>query len=225
MNILIELKALQTFLFTLLSCRCPVSEETEDRLFDIYFAYQENNRINYNLLLKSTEETGTKTPVHHLFEFCTLSKDNPYDFTITHNDVIRFSSTEYHYIRIKNSINPELVTDPETYLLSHLTVPGVLEKRSDGISGLYIVNDREITFSNLVFPPELKFEEGMFYGVHLGTAITELNMEQVTMIERHLSLIEEYSDLTVKVKSIDFSRFQKYGDYRAQVLERMIRHF
>jgi len=224
MNITIEHKGLQTFLFTLLSCRCPVSEDTENRLFELYFAFHDRKRTNFNLLLKASENNPGKTPLHNLFDFCSMGKDDPYEFTITHNDVIRFSCTGYHYNRIKNSINPELVTDSASYLLSHVTVPAVLEKRGEDIHALYMVNDREISFSNLVLPPELKFKEGMFYGVHMGTAITELTMDQVLMIERHLSLIDEYPELTRKVTTVDFSWFQNFGDYRAQVIERMNRH-
>ena len=97
MQVKIEKKGLKTLLYTLLSCRCPVTEDTEKMLFREYFRVQDSEMIDFTSILRIADKNPQKTPIHLLFEFCSYSKDDLSSFAITHNDVIRYLCTNYHF--------------------------------------------------------------------------------------------------------------------------------
>lgn len=55
--------------------------------------------------------------------------------------------------------------------------------------------------------------------------VTAPSPQQVAMIASHLNLFDEIPFLASQVTLVDFSDFQHYGDYRADVSARYARHF
>jgi hypothetical protein len=225
MRIQIEKKGLQTLLNTLISCRCPVTEETEKRLFDEYLRVQDRDIIDYGVFLTIADGDPQKTPVHLLFDFCSYYHDDPNDFTITHNDVIRYFCSGYHFNGVLKSLDPLIVNNTSSFLLGHLLLPATVIHKDDAVEAEYRSGGRSIWFRNMVFLPGMEWKSGGCYGVHLGCVVTGLTDEQVKMITDHLSFITGLDRLAEDITEIDFSAFQHYGDYRKLVLPRVENHF
>jgi hypothetical protein len=225
MKVTIENKGLKTLLYTLLSCRCPVTPETEALLFKEFFRVQKEDQIDYDAMLKIADGNPQKTPLHLLRDFCSYSKDDPSSFLITHNDVIRYVCTKFHFRYVVAALDPLVVTDTSSFILSHLLLPAVVERDGNRIEAQYRSGGRSIRFKNMVFMPGLEWIKDGSYGIHLGSVVTELNRQQVRMIEDHLGLIEQSAQLIADVGEVDFKNFQHYGDYSAQVMRRVERNF
>lgn len=225
MQITIEKKALQTLLNTILSCKCPVTEETERALFKEYFNAPDSDPVDFSPVLKAADTNPQKTPVHIMLEFCTYAHDDPFNFTITHNDVIRLFSGRYHLTPLLSNIDPLIVTDTAGFVLSHMLLPCHAIETEGQIQAEYNAGERTVRFLNCVLPPELVLEPDIYFGVHLGTVVTRLNREQVEIVENHLGLMPEFALATGDVTEVDMSSFQRYGNYRAEVINRFKRHF
>lgn len=225
MQITIEQKALQTMLNCILSCRCPVTEETERGLFDEYFRAQGQDLADFGPVIEAADRNPVKTPVHAVFEFCSYAHDDPNNFTITHNDIIRLFSSKFHINPNLASVDPMIVTDTSSFIVFHMMLPCSVSSSGEQVEAEYCLGDHSIRFLNVVFPPELELEAGAHYGLHHGTVVTQLTGEQVRIVENHLGLIPEFSLLVKDVTEVDFTRFQRYGNYRANVIARYERHF
>ncbi len=224
MSISIERAGLQTLLHSVLSCRCPVNEAIEHALFEAYAALDNREVIDFNAIVQIADANPVATPVHFLRDFCVYLQDDPSRFTITHNDVLRYFSTTYHLNRMKN-LNPLLVREPATYLFSHMLVPVTVSVEAGSAEAGCIFNDTVIRFKNIFVSAEFSLIDDLQYGLHMGTVVTTLSPQQVAMIASHLNLFDEIPFLASQVTLVDFSDFQHYGDYRADVAARYARHF
>jgi hypothetical protein len=225
MHITIENTGLQTLLNMLLSCKCPVSEETERVLFQEYHKVKHQELIDFSALLKVADMNPQRTPLHLVADFCSWSKDSLREFTITHNDILRYSCTGQHFYHFLNAVNPLIVKDTASFMLGHMLVPAALHKDGETLSATYQTGERTIRFFNVLLPPEIPWQGDGVYGVHLGTALTLLDREQEKMVREHLANIEGFAMLADDVSVIDYGDFQRYGDYRAQVQRRITRNF
>lgn len=224
MDISIETAGLQTLLHSMLSCRCPVGEPTERALFKAYFAQRDQKLIDFSAIVRIADANPEPTPVHFLRDFCVYLQDDPTRFTITHNDVLRYFGTTYHLNRMK-SLNPMLVREPATYLLSHLLVPVRVSIMGGEVEAIYRSNGTFISFKNIFMSAEFPPLVEAYYGLHMGTVVTTLSNAQAQMLERQLNLFDEIPALSKQVTRVDFCDFQYYGDYRATVATRYARHF
>ncbi len=225
MDIQIEKKGLETILNTILSCRCPVDENVEAAVFETYHKVKHQELIDYNEFLQVAGSDTKRTPLHLLADFCTYSKDDPSSFIITHNDAIRYSCTGYHFNHFKTNIDPLSVRDTLAYLIGHMIVPARLKKDGPSISATYTHQSHTIQFYNIVIPPNLEIGTNTAYGIHLATAVTTLTESQENMVYAHLNNILGYHDLVKHVSEVDYTKFQSFGNYRAQVQERVDRNF
>jgi hypothetical protein len=225
MHITIERKGLQTLLHMLLSCKCPVSEETERALFQEYHKVKHQESIDFSALLKVADMNPQRTPLHLVADFCSWSRDSLNEFTITHNDIIRYSCTGQHFAHFLKAVNPMLVKDTASFMLGHMLVPAILRKENDALVAEYTEGEHTVRFFNMLLPPEIPWQDDAVYGVHLGTVLTMLDVEQERMVREHLANIEGFAMLANDVSAIDYGDFQRYGDYRAQVQKRIARNF
>ena len=225
MHITIESKGLQTLLNMVLSCKCPVTEETEKALFHVYHQVKEQELIDFSELLRVAEINPQRTPLHLVADFCSWSRDRLSEFTITHNDIIRYSCTGQHFEHFLNAVNPLIVKDTASFMLGHMLVPAALQKDGGTLSAAYRTGERTVRFLNVLLPPEIPWQEDGVYGVHLGTVLTLLDRDQEGMVREHLANIEGFARLSDDVSVIDYADFQRYGDYRAQVQLRITRNF
>jgi hypothetical protein len=151
----------------LLSCKCPVSEETERALFQEYHKVKHQELIDFSALLKVADRNPQRTPLHLVADFCSYSKDSLGEFTITHNDILRYSCTGQHFQNFLRAINPMIVKETSSFMLGHMLVPATLHKENEAISATYQTGERAIRFLNVLLPPEIPWQEDGVYGVHL----------------------------------------------------------
>lgn len=225
MNIRINRFALQTALHNMLSCRCPVTPEAEKAMFGYYHEHKDLAYLDMREILEVAAINPEHTPLHCLTEFCQYYQYNPLEFVIEKNDVLRFLGTGFHFDTVKSGLNAAEVIHPASHLVCHLMLPAKVSSGSDGIWAVCKVGGREIHITGMVCPPEVDLAEYDDFGVHLGTVITGLTPEQALMLQRHQDLIAELNDLVQEVERVDFTDYQLYGDYAAQVQERIVRNF
>jgi hypothetical protein len=226
-NYQIELSALRTILFATLSCRCPVTEETERALFQEYFRLKRQGDAigSYDSILEIADRNPQRTPLHNLFHFCSYSKDEPSSFTIVLNDAIRYLCSKYHFDMVQGSLEMRETPDKTSYHVSHMLLPIRLVLEANNCAAVFANGDHSIRFLDIFFPPELTQGEQSFYALHMGTIICPLTQSQVRMIENHLKLIKEFSPMACTIPSVRFRSYGPSGDHRAQVANRFSRHY
>ena len=225
MNIKINMTALQTALHNLLSCRCPVTAEAEKALFGYYREHKDLAYLDMGELLEVAEINPEPTPLHGLAEFCGYQHDNPLEYAIEQNDVLRFLGSGFHYKTVEQGLDPALITNPASHLICHLMRPCRVSQKQDAIEAYSNLAGHDMHFCNLVHPPEVDLEACEYYGVHLGTVITGLDPEQAEILERHQGLISGIENLAREVGTVDFKEYQRYGDYAASVMIRVNRNY
>lgn len=223
----IELSALRTILFATLSCRCPVTEQTERALFQEYFQLKKKGapRAGFDAILEIAGRNPQKTPLHNLFHFCSYSKDDPSSFTIALNDVIRYLCSKYHFDMVQGSLEMTEMPDKVSYHVSHMLLPIRLSQEEDNAAGLYLNGEHSIRFCDIFFPPELTQEETSSYAIHMGAVLCPLTPSQVSMVEKHLELIKEFPSMASKITTVSFRSHGPSGDHRTQVANRFKRHY
>lgn len=79
-----------------------------------------------------------------------------------------------------------------------------------------------IILKNVIVPPDLiPGTADKWYGFHLGAVVAEIDINEKVMIEKHLSLIDGFQNLTKQVKNIDYSNYQTFGNYAATIKKKL----
>ena len=222
MNITIETKALRIFLYGILSCKCPVTKETEKKLFKIFFQSEHRESIDYLSILSVAEKNPERTPIHNLFDFCTWASDDPFSFVITINDVLRYLGSSFHYNMVVSN-HPGIEMANPGLLLSHVLVPVSIRKNKSNIYAIY-ENKYTITcFKSIIIPEHLEMAHEQ-YALHMGVVLCSLAEKQVDMLNSHQALIKNFSKVAGCVKRVDFKNLPPYGDHFSQVIERLRRN-
>ena len=218
----IESEALRTFLYGILSCKCPVTPETEQRLFDAFRASENQSHADYDAVVSIADTNPERTPIHNLFDFCAWARDDPSSFTITANDVLRYLASSFHY-RMVTAGSPGVETENPGLLLSHILIPVSVRTAPAGFSAVYETGDTEVRFSPVVVPEplEMTYEH---YALHMGVVLCGLSEEQTRMITAHQALITDFQAVAGRVETVDFTGFPPFGDHSAQVLARFRRN-
>ena len=222
MTTAIESKALRTFLYGILSCKCPVTPETEQRLFDAFRASENQSHADYDALVSIADTNPEPTPIHNLFDFCAWARDDPSSFTITANDVLRYLASSFHY-RMVTTGSPGVETENPALLFSHILVPVSVQAAPDGFSAVYENRDTQVRFSPVVVPETLEMTHE-HHALHMGVVLCGLSEEQTRMTMAHQVLIKDFQAVAERVEAVDFTRFPPFGDHLAQVLARFRRN-
>ncbi len=224
MNIHIEKRALATLLYGILSCQCPVTEDVERTLFK-EFDKQAGARgaegWSLEPFLKIADCNPVRTPLHLFLEFCRFARNDPFDFPITHDDVIRYFCSGFHLRAVLAGIDPLRVPFPPGHIVGHMLLP--VRLREGASSAVFSLGSHKVRLVNLFTPPGMVENKG-WYGVHLGMTITPLSQAQVRMAQAHLGLLPEFEGQVAKAKVVDYSAYQTFGDHRAQIAARYARH-
>ncbi|MBF0120668.1 MAG: hypothetical protein HQK79_17710 [Desulfobacterales bacterium] len=226
MKIQIDLSGLQTILFAMLSCKCPVKHETENKLFNEYFSLKDQKKqlVDFTSILEIAFSNPERTPLHNLYEFCSYSKDDPLNFEISHNDVIRSLCSTFHFNLQSRIIDYRIVLHTASFLISHILIPVNLIKDREDIVAIFTTDNHDIVFKNIFIPNDLNLQENTInYGIHMGTVVSSLTEIQVQITNKHLRLIDQFHSLVKQIQIIDYSNFQYYGDYVSNVKERFKR--
>ncbi|MEW5722261.1 MAG: hypothetical protein AB1896_04085 [Thermodesulfobacteriota bacterium] len=228
MTLSIDLEAWRMFLFTVLSCRCPVTLETEQAWFGEYFRRVEagEDRAGLAALLAAADRNPARTPLHNLFDLCSYSREDPSDFNVSPGDVLRCFGSKFHYDGVAAGLAGQETRDAPAYLVCHLLTP-VKAARPTGRSGEaeFRFEGRRVVMKNVFFPPVLDLGGEETLAVHMGTVLGVLSPAQALMVTRHLALIPGFASLVGAAGTVDFRDFQPLGDHRAEVEARFRRHF
>lgn len=229
MNILITTKAFKILLNVLLSCRCPISNEVEEKIIEYYKTGYLSDTLDYNELLKIAEQEDKETVFHRLKEFCLYSVDDlSKKYIISENDVLRHFSTGFHWRTIKDNLSSgyQKLTDIPSWFLSHMLMPIKLIGEGEIIFGKYERNNKEIYHRSIFIPKDLSLDfNDSYYCIHFGCVISEITQQQYDMIFRQLGEIEHFEDLMGRVREIDFKDFQSYGNYSEMCKKRYLKYF
>jgi hypothetical protein len=225
MSVGIEVDAYKAILYGTLSCKCPVTEETERALFEEYFRCKSENIVDFAPIKAIADRNPARTPVHNLFEIASYGHDDPTNFTITQGDALRALGSKFHFNNLVSSLDHLIVRDVPSFLVSHMLVPARLARFEDRIQAFHAFDGREILFAHVFFPPDIKWDENRLYAVHMGTVICSLTPDQADGLSAHLNVINDLTPLRSQVFRVDFRDFQYYGDYYRQVETRFRRYF
>lgn len=222
-NIKIETTALKTILYGILSCQCPVSEKTESSLFAEYRKTPEEGTVAIAPFLTIADTNPVKTPLHLFVEFASLYREDPFEFTITQDDALRYFSTRPHFDRMLGPINPLTIYDPASHLVGHMMLP-VSPGEKDG-EYRFEHEGHVIHLKHIVLPPDIAKQKVEDYGVHFGMILTTIDARQKTMLHSHLQFIKEFPQLLERVSEIDYTSYQGLGDYHMHIKRRYERVF
>ena len=225
MTIMIETAAYRAILLGTLSCKCPVTQETEAAFFEEYFRISESQVVEFTKIKSIADSNPANTPVHNLLEIASYGHDDPTDFTITIGDVLRALGSQFHFKNMVENLTKMIVPDVPSLLVSHLLVPASLVAFEGNVRAVYASPSGEILFDNIFVPPDIEWNEDDVYAVHMGTVICALLPSQVENLHAHLGMVTDFEHLCSQCSSVDFKDFQFYGDYYHQVEERFQRYF
>ncbi len=214
MDMYIEKQALETLLYGILSCQCPVTEEVERGLFQTLREFAGQGRGSLLPLapfLDVAERNPVRTPLHQFLTFCQEQGWDAGKEPVTHYDAIRYFCSRFHFQAILATIDPLRISDPEGHLLGHMLLPVKLE--SDGARAVATVSGNEILLKNIFRPSEIEVPAGAWAGAHLGMIITVLNQGQADLVQELLAAIEEIPAFAQRVQAIDYAAYQTFGDH------------
>ncbi|MDD9301958.1 MAG: hypothetical protein HUK40_06265 [Desulfobacter sp.] len=222
MNIKIETEAFKTFFLGILSCKCPVTPETEKKLFDFYSGAAHQNTLDFNGILAIADKNPKPTPVHHLYDFCAGSKDDPFCFTITANEVLRDLGSRLHYNMVVSN-HPEIESENPGLLISHLLLPVTIEKKGNQCEAMYANQEVLVRFSPVIMPIKSKLDSNE-YAHHMGMILCGMSREQAEMLKAHQRLIKGLKEIAKASGNIDLRALPPYGDHLSQVVKRVSRY-
>ena len=151
MSISIETAALKAILFGTLSCKCPVTEETEQAFFDKYFQLREEPVVDFGPIKAIADRNPARTPVHNLLEIASYGHDDPTNFTITEGDALRALGSKFHFNNLVGQPSHLTIRDFPSFLVSHMLVPAGLTRTEKTFRAMFISEGRGITFENVFF--------------------------------------------------------------------------
>ncbi len=216
MNIEIQKDAFKILLNVLLSCRCPISEDVEKRLIKYFKKHESLNAYNYNEIMNIANKGKGETVFHRLKEFCLYSvNDFSSELTISLEDVLRHFSSGFHWRLVEKGLSSgyKNLTFLPSWFIGHMLMPVKLEKENKKMIAKYAYSKSIIRFKNIFIPKEIKILSDKFYCIHFGFVISQISEEQSKMLFNELEIIDNFRIYRENLSEIDFSHYQRYGDY------------
>lgn len=223
----IDRTAFKYLLNVLLSCRCPVSEDTEAKLVNYFKSTAGKDVVDYEPVISIANEEG-ETVFHRLREFCTYSIDHfSFDPIISVNDVLRHFCTAYHWHVVEEALAKSYrsINNIPSWFISHMLLPVKLNTHQGEIIGTFIDSLGSLTLRNLFLPLDLQTKEGSLFCVHFASVIGEISSSQFELVGNHLAEILDFQKLRNQVSDINFHNFQRFGDYKSFCRERYEKYF
>jgi hypothetical protein len=220
---LIERKALQTLLYTMLTCPCPVEEKHERALVDAFLS-SDADSLDYDVFLSIADRNPVPTPLHLFLRFLADGRDIPFASDIVFSDVLRYFGGHYHWERSIQSFDPLAMRDSASYLIGHMFLPVAVVSGSEGRKALWQSDEVSVLFTEtLAFPGVPLAEDGLF-ALHLGGLVARLSVAEAEMLQQHVLLLKDMVRLARETPEIDCSRFYFGRDHREATLFRLERN-
>lgn len=228
MHISIEVRALKVFINILSGCRCSLSEELEKAMVEEYFASREGNYTSFDRLMKLADKMGDDTPLHRLKEFIAYNiNDLGQELFITLEDVLRHFSTKFHWRVAETGLfhNYTMIKDIPSWFVGHMLLPAVLKEEDGKFMAEYVYENRIINLENVFVPSSSEVKVNDYCAVHMASVVAPLDRYDYEMIGRHLEEIRLFRLFREDLERIDYSDFQRFGDYQAIAREGHARFF
>ena len=224
MRISMRQEALELTFRMLLSCQCPLTGEQERALFDRLVALNPGDTIDCSELL-SIFKPNENTPIQRLVHFSMwMAPAGSREMVIEREHVLRHFASSYHWDHV---VAPNLpaaykkVVSIPTWFISHMLLPIALERAGNGeLNGIYRFGDGEIRLKNLFIAPELADLNAGVWGVHFASVITPLSSDEAALVQMLGDTNPLLAEFRREISTIDYSNFERYGDYRAICIER-----
>jgi hypothetical protein len=224
MRISIRQEAFDLTFRMLLSCQCPLTDEQERTLFDRLVALKPGDTINCTELL-SIFNPNENTPIQRLVHFSVwMAPAGSREIVIEREHVLRHFAASYHWDHV---VGPNLPTSYRrvvsipTWFISHMLLPVALERVGNGeVNGIYRFGDGEIRLKNLFIAPELADVNAGAWGVHFASVITPLSSDEAALVQMLGDTNPLLAEFRREISTIDYSNFERFGDYRAICIER-----
>jgi len=212
----IETEAAKSLLKVLLSCRCPIKEEVEEKIVHYYLSQKNQPSFDFRKIIEIADESDSDTVFHRLRDFCLYSKNNLDEIVITKEDVYRHFCSAFHWKVVEDALVSSYkdIKDIPSWFVGHMLLPVKLKERNKSICAEYSTSDLKVQLLNIFTPSDIKFKSNGLYSMHFASVISEINPAQFGMINQQLESIERFIEFRNDVKEIDYSDFQKFGDYR-----------
>jgi hypothetical protein len=217
LKLTIDTDALAIVVKTLLSCRCPVSPETERALFRLLTEQSPRTTVNYEILLDIIERDGDDTAIHRLKEFCIQSlREHRADYVITDIDVLAHFCGSYHWKLIARQLatSYRMITNLSEWLVGHMMIPVIVQYNDGLIEARYTHSDGQVVLQNLFAADDVVVRTGNSYAVHFASVIVALSDQQTAFMHQQLDLTDGFVNARRSVERIDYRDFQRFGDYR-----------
>ena len=225
MDIKIDNKGFEMLLRMLLSCRCPLKDEIENKLVSLYYSKKNEEYIDYNSLISLGDEQlqldeckqkSTDTVFHRLKEFCLYSiNDLDKEIIITEEDVYRHFCTNFHWRHVERYFlkNFDKIENLSSWFVGHMLLPITLKHEDNSVIGEYSFFDRKIILRNIYISPNIPIEMNGYYCIHFAAIISKVNEDQFNMIFKHLEENKLFKQYRQDLKIIDYKNYQRFGNY------------
>ncbi len=227
MDLKIEREAAKVLLNVLLSCKDPIREDLEKKLID-YFLSKKNERIfDFQKMVTIAEESGSDTGFHRLRDFCLYSKNDLDEVIITREDVYRHFCSTYHWKVVEDSLvsSYKSIINIPTWFVGHMLLPVKLKKRNKATYAEYSFSNLTIDMQNVFVPPEFKVQESGIYAIHFASIVSEINPAVSRMMNQQLESVNRFIEFRKDIGEIDYTKFQRFGDYSKFCQERYLKYF
>jgi hypothetical protein len=223
-RISIRQEALELTFRMLLSCQCPLTDEQERALFDRIVALKLGDTIDCAELL-SVFKPNENNAIQRLVHFSMwMAPGGSKEIVIEREHVLRHFASSYHWDHV---VAPNLpaaytkVVSIPTWFISHMLLPITLERVGNNeLNGIYRFADGEIRLKNLFIAPELADFNAGVWGVHFASVITPLSSDEAALVQMLGDTNPMLTEFRREISTIDYSNFERYGDYRSICIER-----
>ncbi|MCD4783337.1 MAG: hypothetical protein K8T10_05820 [Candidatus Eremiobacteraeota bacterium] len=228
MQISIETRAMRIFINTLLSCRCPVSQEVEKEIVDLYLSGRDMPYIDFTRVLEIAGKMNNETPFHRLKEFMVYNiNDMGQELFITLDDIYRHFCTKFHWRIVEKTLflGYKNIIDIPSWFVGHMLLPVVIKREKGKYMAEYTFGNRIINLKSIFVPEDMNIEQNMQYAIHFASVVTPLGKHDFKMISLHLEEINLFRLFRENLESIDYSDFQRFGDFRKVCENRYSKYF
>ena len=219
MQLKIDKDALDLVFRTLLTCGCPVTGDEEREIFNLLKATRPGESIDYGRVL-AVFRNNANTVFYRLGDFTVWQTPTGVDpYTINREHVVRHFSSTYHWNHVVASGLDSAynrVRHIPSWFLGHMLLPvRVTDIRGNIVSASHEYQGGEVRLLNLFAPGEYKPERDEIWAVHFAGLLDHLSFEEqqvvCLMIETN-PLLHQFREDVIE---IDYSNFERHGDYLA----------
>ncbi len=220
----IDRQALQTLLYCMLTCPCPVTEDTERALMR-FFLESPKESFKLDEILSVAAQNPKPTPVHLFRNFFMDGPEDPENARMKHRDVLRYFASHYHFERSVSFYDPLAVCPAAPYLVSHMLLPVTIQGTGPLVDAIWRWGEQTVILRNNVLFPGLKEpgSQGRF-ALHMGGIVAALTDDEAREMDRRLGDIPQLGFLTQEAPEVDNDRLHRDKGHIGTTMERIRRH-